>query len=306
MTGLGGCAGLAAGLALLGGHLPVLDVLAHLAPLYLILGAIVAVWFLVAGRGPGLAFAVLAMIAAATLMAPEFRRPIGSTPAPDVHRIKVIQLNALRTNAGVGQIVDWLMAEDPDVVILVEARPDLRDRLRARTGWAVAGAASDLMIFTPQRYLNMDRPRPPPELTNHFVNATYDGPGGPFEVVAIRHGWPTSPDITSQRQGLEWVTQRLPRNRMILAGDFNAAPWSAGLRRMDRTLGLIRRDRAVATWPAQAAGRPWPLPFLPIDHVYAGPGWATVSVTRGPWLGSDHYPLVVELTPSRQDKGADP
>jgi endonuclease/exonuclease/phosphatase (EEP) superfamily protein YafD len=306
MTGLGGCAGLAASLALLGGRLPVLDVLAHLAPLYLILGAIVSIWFLLAGRGPGLALAVLAIVASAFLMAPEFRKPAELTTAPAGDRIKVIQLNALRTNAGIERIVEWLAAEDPDVVILVEARPDLRDRLRARTGWAVAGAASDLMIFTPKRYLKMDRPRPPPRLTNHFVNATYDGPGGPFEVVAIRHGWPTSPDIASQRQGLEWVTQRLPRSRMILAGDFNAAPWSAGLKRLDRTLGLIRRDRAVATWPAQAAGRPWPFPLLPIDHIYAGPGWATLSVTRGPWLGSDHYPLVVELTPRTQDEGAEP
>ena len=37
---------------------------------------------------------------------------------------------------------------------------------------------------------------------------------------------------------------------------------------------------------------------LPIDHVYAGPGWRTVSVQRGPKLGSDHYPVIVTLAPS--------
>ena len=42
-------------------------------------------------------------------------------------------------------------------------------------------------------------------------------------------------------------------------------------------------------------------PLLPIDHLYAGPGWATVSVRRGPPLGSDHYPLVVTLAPVARD-----
>lgn len=88
-----------------------------------------------------------------------------------------------------------------------------------------------------------------------------------------------------------------PRERMILGGDFNASHWSAEVRRLDHSLGLIRRERAVATWPAQVFGQAWPLPFLPIDHIYAGPGWATVKVERGPWLGSDHYPLVVTLAP---------
>ncbi|HQR90495.1 MAG TPA: endonuclease, partial [Caulobacter sp.] len=38
-----------------------------------------------------------------------------------------------------------------------------------------------------------------------------------------------------------------------------------------------------------------PAPFLPIDHVYAGGAWKTVSVVRGPALGSDHRPIVVKL-----------
>jgi len=89
----------------------------------------------------------------------------------------------------------------------------------------------------------------------------------------------------------------LPRERMILTGDFNSAPWSHMLRQTDAALGLTRRDRGLATFPADRRGFPWPVPVLPIDHVYAGPGWATVSVTRGPRLGSDHYPLVVILAP---------
>jgi vancomycin resistance protein VanJ len=38
-----------------------------------------------------------------------------------------------------------------------------------------------------------------------------------------------------------------------------------------------------------------PFPFLPIDQLFAGPGWAMRSVERLPRTGSDHYPLRVRL-----------
>ncbi len=37
-----------------------------------------------------------------------------------------------------------------------------------------------------------------------------------------------------------------------------------------------------------------------VGALRAGPGWATVKVERGPWLGSDHYPLIVTLAPVAQ------
>jgi endonuclease/exonuclease/phosphatase (EEP) superfamily protein YafD len=99
---------------------------------------------------------------------------------------------------------------------------------------------------------------------------------------------------------LRQVVSMLPRERMVLGGDFNSTPWSFRRQRDDRLLGLTRRDRAIATWPTGHSGLwPWPAPFplLPIDHIYAGPGWATTGVRRGPRLGSDHYPLIVTLAP---------
>jgi endonuclease/exonuclease/phosphatase (EEP) superfamily protein YafD len=121
-----------------------------------------------------------------------------------------------------------------------------------------------------------------------------------MEIVVTHTQWPTDPRQASQSLDLRSVAAALPRQRMILGGDFNSTPWSFRRRREDAALGLIRRDRAAPTWPTGHAG-PWrwlaPVPFLPIDHVYAGAGWATTSVRRGPRLGSDHYPLVVTLAP---------
>ena len=88
---------------------------------------------------------------------------------------------------------------------------------------------------------------------------------------------------------------------LILAGDFNSTPWSFTLRRQDKRLGLERLTRALPSWPTARRtiwGIGWPLPVLPIDHVYAGRAWRAVSVRRGPSLGSDHFPIVVQIAPS--------
>lgn len=289
---------LAAALALAGALVPQLDVFSHFAPFYVAAGLAGAVWAGVAGRGPIVAASVLAMIAGGVLMLPELRRdagPVVAAGAPGP--VKVIQFNADRRNGDLVRVADWLRAQDADVVTVTEARHDLRDVLVRRDGWKVAGGAGDLMIFTRQRYLRMTRPKPPLPLDANFVNATYGHPAGPIEVVTGHVSWPTDPKVPHQIGALEFVTGARPHGRMIFTGDLNATPWSWNLRRLDRSLGLTRRDRTVATWPARVLGRPWPLPVLPIDHVYAGPGWATVSVERGPHLGSDHYPLIVTLAP---------
>jgi endonuclease/exonuclease/phosphatase (EEP) superfamily protein YafD len=127
--------------------------------------------------------------------------------------------------------------------------------------------------------------------------ASSDG-GPPFTVVAIHLKWPTRAHRWAGPATLAGLLDRYPHDRLIVAGDFNLTPWSFALRRIDRRFGLERRDRAVPTWPSQRPlGRALvPLPaILPIDHVYAGAGWRTVAVRRGPRLGSDHYPLVVDL-----------
>lgn len=283
---------------------PRLDLLTHLAPLYLaaaLAAALLATLGFGAIRKWGLVIAAIGASAAAGLMAPEFLRSAGPTARADApNQIKVIEINAWRRNPNLDSLVAWLKAEDPDVVVIPESNVVLREMIVKRMGRGVAGDMGTLMIFARKRYLQMDRPTIPRATHLTFVNATYDSASGPFEVVATHSEWPTNPWQGAQSTGLAALTARLPRERMILAGDFNSTPWSFRRQRDDTALGLIRRDRALATWPTGHSG-PWPwaapFPFMPLDHVYAGPGWATVSVTRGPRLGSDHYPIVITLAP---------
>jgi endonuclease/exonuclease/phosphatase (EEP) superfamily protein YafD len=282
-----------------------LDVLTQFAPLFLGAGLLIlAVAFGVRrwARIPALALGLIILGAAGLLMVPEFRRdsgPIAASSAPG--RIKIIQFNALHTNEDIGAVAAWLAAENPDIVTVQEARHDLRDVLRARTGWQVAGAAGDLMIFSRAPRIRMDRPSLGPNSALHWVNATYPSASGPYEVITVHLGWPTGPLQRRQWAALARLVAHFPADRVILTGDFNATPWSFAMRDGERRMPLIRRERALPTFPTRwKIDEPLrsPVAILPIDHVYAGPGWATVKVERGPSsLGSDHYPLIVTLAP---------
>jgi len=280
---------------------PTLDLFTHFVLVYAAAALGMSAIAALSGVGPRrviLPVCIFALLASLGLMAPEMFRSTGPRlPEGSAGAVKVIQINALRTNTDLRRISDWLIAQNPDVVAISEARADLRDLLVARTGWKVAGAKGTLMIFTREGYLHMDRPRLAKGSQLSFVNATYATPTGDIEIVTTHLDWPTRPIFQQQARGLETVISHLPTARMLLLGDFNSTPWSRSIRGLDHRLGLIRRDKAVATWPAQILGQAWPLPFLPIDHIYAGPGWATIKVERGPWLGSDHYLLIVTLAP---------
>ncbi len=137
-----------------------------------------------------------------------------------------------------------------------------------------------------------------------LVRATIDSPVlGRFDVIDTKLAHPYTGDL--QRTQVWRLVDRIrgaDQDHAILAGDFNLTPWSFALRRIDHSIALARRTRGLATWPNRLPipGRPLIAPFaiLPIDQVYAGSAWRTVSVTRGPRTGSDHYGVLVTLTPA--------
>jgi len=80
---------------------------------------------------------------------------------------------------------------------------------------------------------------------------------------------------------------------VVVAGDLNATPWSAGFQAL-ATRGRLR-DTAVGrgvrgTWNA----RSW-LVRIPIDHVLVSPGVGVAARSVGPDLGSDHLPVTAAL-----------
>ena len=290
-------------LALVGGASGRLDLFSHFAPFYLAAALLALPLSLCGPRRGRIALAATSCAGAlggAALMVPEFlagrNEPVSS---PAGKTLKVVLFNAWRRNAQPEAVTEWLLAQEPDVIVLVEAGA-VRDMLRGRGFEAVCPACRTTLFsrMTPRRIFTGDKGE---TRSSFLVGATFGDARGEFTVIGVHRSWPTKAARRSKEAAeIRAILDGLPRDRVILAGDFNSTPWSFVHRREDDLIGMPRRTRALFSWPAERVSDnrlPAPFPYLPIDHIYAGQGWATVKVERGPRLGSDHYPVSVTLAP---------
>lgn len=301
LLGLAALCGLAAVAAQGGRWSGHLDIFTHFAPLYLVV-AVIALFAAMLMRGSRYQFALTvaggtAAISAISLILPEFMAE-SSPPAPAgaEGQIKVIQFNGNAMPKGAEAAIDWIAREKPDAVIIVQGSPRLLRGIRER--WPlklICGPTCEVAILG---QAPADHPfHAPAGVPRSVAFYPHQDELGSFLIVGAHHSWPTNARLHQQNSDdLVAFLRAKPQQRIILLGDFNSTPWSFARRREDAALGMERRTRAMFSWPA--GGFPG-FPFLPIDHVYAGPGWRTVEVRRGPDIGSDHYPIVVTLTPTR-------
>lgn len=280
------------------GHL---DILTHFALLYLAAAAVVLIGAMFAAPGRGkLAMALLGGVAAAASLAlilPELMRPSQpDAPATAVGQIKIIQFNVSRRDARLEERARWIARQDPDFLILEESTPAMRAAVLAHLPRHMScGMTCETVIFTRTKPEKADRPRRGRYGLGPAIAIVHMAPeDGGYILVGTHYTWPTH--VRNHRENTARMLQLidpLPKGRMIVTGDFNSAPWSFARAREDARNGLERRTWALPSWPTTFG-----VPFLPIDHVYAGAGLRTVKVERGPRLGSDHYPVIVMLAPS--------
>ncbi|MCC7204953.1 MAG: endonuclease/exonuclease/phosphatase family protein [Phycisphaeraceae bacterium] len=113
---------------------------------------------------------------------------------------------------------------------------------------------------------------------------------------------PVSPGYAAIRdrqllEAADWAArQKVP---VIVSGDLNATPWSAGFAPLEARGELINSMRGQGlgrSWPAHAGSIGWVL-RIPIDHCLHSSQWRVESRRLGPGgLGSDHRPLLVDLS----------
>jgi endonuclease/exonuclease/phosphatase (EEP) superfamily protein YafD len=108
---------------------------------------------------------------------------------------------------------------------------------------------------------------------------------------------PTDPEgFFESKQQILGLARRLQNESapFIIAGDFNTTPFSPVFREFLRVSGL--RDSRhgfgwLPSWPAF-----FPLLWIPIDHILVSPGFSVHDITTGSYIGSDHYPMLAELS----------
>lgn len=283
-----------------------LDVLTHFLPM--IMGAAAVTVLYAIAAEPLLAklalvgFGGAGVVLAGSLVAPEYlARRTADAAAGAPGQIKMIQLNAWRGNQDPEGTVRWLLAQNADVIVLQEA-DIIGPLLKLRSAYH-ASTDGPVMILSKAKPAVLDIPTPSDKRFGPPTAAvTLRDERGDFTVIGTHYTWPVPGGLQqAQGRGLARLLAKFPNERLILAGDFNSTPWSFSRRREDAMFGLERRTLGMFTWPARDVpkrSRSTPFPLLPIDHIYAGSGWRTVKMERGPRTGSDHYPVIVTLAPS--------
>jgi endonuclease/exonuclease/phosphatase (EEP) superfamily protein YafD len=292
-----------------------LDLLNHLAPFWFAGGCLsLALAIGVRPSRIALSLGALAVLASGAQIAPVLTQAalqqVQAISIPnDATRLKVIQLSFYHDNLAPLTTVEWLLSQQADIITLQETEGltgAARNRLFAAYPYR---SADEEFVLSRWPMLSKGGFERIPGLSSMVYRGSFaviDRPGGAFTVVGMHHVWPySSRSAAERRQSADYVAS-LPAATTIVAGDFNATPWSFTLQRLQHRMGLALVSDGILTFPARPYdGRstqnpikrlPGSVAFLSIDNIFAGRGWQIVSVRRGPKLGSDHYPIVAVLT----------
>ena len=318
--------GLCAALGLAGLLNPWPDIFSHFNPIWAATGLFAVLLGAILRSRQAVIAGLIGIVLAACLIVPELIS-VRDQPVIANRALRIVQFNIYEGNVDPPATAAWIIAQNPDVVVLQEADgirgaervvAALRQRFPYSPPCSVARCEVLIMSARPPTAAAEIRgPIAYPKPAGSWM--TVDTPGGPASIVGLHIRWPVQPDLQEgQMQALAQALRALPRERRIITGDMNMAAWSNGLRRLGRVAGEPRLTRAMMTWPvrpwapaqlgAWSRWGPWNLPFayMPIDHVFAGTGWSAVAVRPGPTLGSDHLPVVIDLAAPSEASPAGP
>lgn len=224
-------------------------------------------------------------------------------------RVSLLLSNVLTSNRDTTALAAAIRELHPDIVALVE--PDRRwfsslapalAGYRARREVSTGGnfgialySRSDMTVSVENLGSTL------PTLVARVTPASSSG-AAPFHFV-LTHPIPpmTSATAASHRRQLEAVAERVAAlsGPIIVAGDFNATPWSRPFSRFLAATGLYdsRTGFGVhATFPTFQS----PLFRIPIDHVLLSPSIGVITRRVERFVGSDHLPVFLELNLPRR------
>ncbi len=289
--------GLAILFSFLSSWYPIADSVAHfrfhLTAIMLLTAVMLAVlrdW-----RFAGLSLAV--SVAGIAGMAPAFPAWSGAGADGDTPTIKVVQLNLSYRNTTPDAVADFIRGEQADVVTLQEVTGKTErviDLLAEDYPYRVSCAAKPVGGQAVLSRLPMAPGQSEGCVGGRGMVWMRVVAGGQQVTVASLHlHWPYPFGQGLQIDRLEDTLKNLPRP-VLLAGDFNAAPWSHAVDRIARASDTTVAGGLRFSFDIKLRG--WTPPLaMPIDHILLSEGLTPLEVKLGPGPGSDHRSVVARL-----------
>jgi endonuclease/exonuclease/phosphatase (EEP) superfamily protein YafD len=298
-------------LGMAGAFWPLADLVNNFAPLWVglaILGALLVLLMRGPSRWRALCVFATALAWNIWLIAPEFMRrsPAATATAP----VRIIALNAFGFRATLQPTLDYLRRTPADFVVLSEVDQTDDKALEALRGvypyFTRCQSAPDCQTLILSRWPPLTEGETPllaprdlgMDNSPRWAAATYEIAGAPVRLIGVHLASFRYANRRQEELAALARTARAAPAGLIIAGDFNATPWSFTLRRFHEQSGLSPQTPPIASWPSpipNTYGLPAPFPYLAIDHIYAGSGWRLTAFERGPSTSSDHFPVEARM-----------
>lgn len=221
--------------------------------------------------------------------------------------LRVMSFNLLSTNESYSDVVEYIETIDPDLVLLHEAsRPWEVAIQSADLDYEIIRPRADNLIFGTLILVDaenveavsygfaMSSPR--------AVELVYtpEGWSTPVAVLGTHPLAPTDQERADLRDAQlafagEWASGQ--SGAFMVVGDFNATPWSWPFRNLMASADLVNSQRGFGLQPSFSSLSNLLL-RVPIDHLVHSPDLEVTDRELGPTLGSDHFPIVVDLQPA--------
>ncbi len=286
--------------------------LAVVSLLTLVAFAVVAVW---QGEPSGWTWALFAALAVAALyqtfrMWPYTRlhapQTLVADPAlatPD-RRLRLVVSNVLMTNRQGELWLDTIREVDPDVVVAVETDAwwaETAGALKETHPHTVEVPQDDtygMCVYSKLELVSVEvRHLVEPEVPS--LNLIARLPSGDDVSMIFLHPRPPRPDIRQDSTLRDAELVRAGRDvaqidrPVVVAGDLNDVAWSQSTTLFQKLSGLLDPRIGRGTFSTFHADHWW-LRY-PLDHVFHSEHFALVEIRRLPNVGSDHFPMMIEL-----------
>ena len=282
------------------------DISSHFRLHYAVgLGAVAI--FMIGSRRYG--FALAALLLAALNLGSALFYPHKPLEAASIGKpLKVVTLNTLHWADNTDKIVQFIRNETPDIIFLQELpieKLTILNQLANDYPWQkhcaeFADCGLAMLSRAPWDEASIVFR---PEKNERYVWARFGPDFANMTVAGIHLKWPY---FSNQRSDLETVYQDLPKSGgpVLIAGDFNATPWSWMLRSFAAANNLWPAGPFRPTWPVRKFAQDvlcgLCIPQIQIDNILVSDQINILNSHTGPHVGSDHLPLIVDIAVPRQ------
>jgi endonuclease/exonuclease/phosphatase (EEP) superfamily protein YafD len=212
--------------------------------------------------------------------------------------LRIVAFNVKSGNHRYDQLAPLVAELKPDVLGLVELTPgwahaadSASSRVRPR-GFAVQRGAYGMGLLsaaTPTAISARHFPADGPVV----LIARFTIRDRPLTFVLVHVHTPFAGSVHERELRALAAARPSLGSRLIVCGDFNTVSWAAQFQDFSRSTGLT--DVFRGAWHAYS----WPswsrLLGVPLDHCLISSGLAVRERHFGPSIGSDHFPLVVDV-----------